>query len=102
MHFCKCPVQQANLLEPLCLPAVGVMELAASAGGIMATGLFAGVALGISLVEHPTRLDRPEDGRVQFKRSYPRAARVQASPQYLRNLSGLPHALASSACKYRW
>ena len=62
---------------------MGVLELAARAGSILATGLFAGVALGISLVEHPTRLDRPEDGRVQFKRSYPRAARVQASSPHL-------------------
>ena len=58
--------------------------LAANAGAIMATGLFAGAALGISLVEHPTRLDRPEEGRTQFKRSYPRAARLQAGPPYLR------------------
>ena len=62
---------------------MAALELGASAGSILATGLFAGVALGISLVEHPTRLDKTEDGRVQFKRSYPRAARVQASPPHL-------------------
>jgi uncharacterized PurR-regulated membrane protein YhhQ (DUF165 family) len=54
------------------------MFSAASATATVATGLFAGFALSIHAVEHPTRIDRPEDGHEQFKRSYPRAARIQA------------------------
>ncbi len=50
----------------------------AGAYAVCATGLFAGAALSILFVEHPTRVEKPEEGREQFKRSYPRAAKMQA------------------------
>ncbi len=44
------------------------------------TGLFTGAALGISLVEHPTKLELPpQKSREVFKISFPKAATMQSS-----------------------
>ena len=47
---------------------------------LVATGLFAGAALYVALVEHPARLDAGADAALaQWRHSYKRAKRVQAA-----------------------
>jgi Anthrone oxygenase len=47
---------------------------------LVATGLFAGAALYVSLVEHPARLDAgAEAALAQWRPSYKRATRMQAT-----------------------
>ena len=49
-------------------------------GALVATGLFAGAALFVALVEHPARLDAgTETALGQWRPSYKRATRLQAT-----------------------
>ena len=62
--------------------------MAAQAIALMATGLFFGAALYISLVEHPARLEAGLDVALrQFPHSYRRAARLQASAAIVGSLA---------------
>ena len=57
---------------------------------LLATGLFFGAALYISLVEHPARLEAGVDVALrQFPHSYRRAARLQASAAIVGSLAAL-------------
>jgi hypothetical protein len=56
---------------------------------LAATGLFAGAALYVTLVEHPARMAcGPMMAVAQFRRSYPRGAALQAPLAILAGLAG--------------
>ena len=63
-----------------------VLELIA----LLCTGLFAGAAVYITLVEHPARLEGgPAVALAEFRPSYPRAAAMQASLAALGSLAAM-------------
>jgi hypothetical protein len=61
---------------------------------LLATGVFSGAAVYISVVEHPVRMGDPAHGLMQWRPSYRRAAVMQAS------LAVIGTALALIAWKY--
>lgn len=64
--------------------------MAAQGIALLATGLFFGAALYISLAEHPARLQAGTDVALrQFPHSYRRAARLQASAAVIGSLAAL-------------
>jgi hypothetical protein len=68
---------------------------------VLASALFAGAALYITLVEHPARLAcGPPMALAEFRTSYPRAARVQAPLAIVACLAGSGVWLAGGA--WQW
>jgi anthrone oxygenase-like protein len=64
----------------------------------MATGLFAGAALYVTLVEHPARVGcGPLLAVAEFRRSYPRGAALQAPLALAGGLAGVGAWLAGAA-----
>jgi len=63
---------------------------------ILATALFAGAALYVTLVEHPARMACPTDvALAQWRRSYPRGTRMQPTLAVLGTLLGIAAGLFS-------
>jgi hypothetical protein len=63
---------------------------------ILATALFAGAALYVTLVEHPARMDCPtEVALAQWRQSYPRGTRMQATLAVIGTLVGIAAGIAS-------
>jgi hypothetical protein len=66
-----------------------------------ATGLFAGAALYVSLVEHPARQAcGPPMAVAEFRRSYPRGAALQAPLAILGGLAGVGAWLAGAGAAW--
>jgi hypothetical protein len=63
---------------------------------ILATALFTGAAVYVTLVEHPARLSCPtEVALAQWRRSYPRGTRMQATLAVLGTLLGIAAGIMS-------
>jgi len=64
---------------------------------ILATALFTGAALYVTLVEHPARMACPtEVALTQWRRSYPRGTRMQATLAVLGTLLGIAAGITSA------
>lgn len=63
---------------------------------VLATALFTGAALYVTLVEHPARMACPtEVALAQWRRSYPRGTRMQATLAVLGTLLGIAAGIMS-------